>query len=156
MLWQTEGIPHLILDLIFSELNSPIEWFFWGARHEPPLGPANRRTLPLAGVCACFILPFPESLPTTAEWYTGGGTAPVLPVSELSPDPAGMLQFFQIPLDRGAGQSQIRGNGLDSWPSEARGRRAVPQINVDRFAPVGQAVLSIDALKITHWRSPPL
>ena len=73
MLWLTEGIPHLILDLIFSVLNSPIEWFFWGAYHEPPLGPANRRPLPLAGVCACFILPFPGSLPTTAEWYTGGG-----------------------------------------------------------------------------------
>ena len=38
----------------FSVLSSPVDWFFWGVHHEPPLGPTNRRTLPLAGACACF------------------------------------------------------------------------------------------------------
>ena len=71
----------------------------------------------------------------TALWYKPlallfhgievGGAAPIRPVPGIFLEIAVLLQIVQRPLDRGAGQLHVRGNGLDARPALSLGIGAI-------------------------------
>ena len=62
-----------------------------------------------------------------------GGAAPIRPVPGILLEIAVLLQIMQCPLDRGAGQLHVRGNGLDARPALSLGIGAIPQVHIDKI-----------------------
>src|SRR5699024_282375 len=97
-------------------------------------------------------LPLIQRVVCTTFWYKPlsllfhgieiGGAAPIRPVPGSLFQIAALLQIVQRPLDRGAGQLHVRGNGLNARPALSLGIGAIPQVHIDRLRSGGK--LSVD------------
>ena len=67
-----------------------------------------------------------------------GSQTPILPPAVLLGDQPLLTQLIQGPLDGGAGEMQLGGNGPNPRPALALPIRMVLQVHIDRPRPVTQ------------------
>ena len=77
-----------------------------------------------------------------------GGAAPIRPVPGILLEIAVLLQIMQCPLDRGAGQLHVRGNGLDARPALSLGIGAIPQVHIDRLRSGGKFGVGVNCSEV--------
>ena len=84
-----------------------------------------------------------------------GGVASVFSVSVILLEIPGFFQIRNRPLDRGAGEAEVSGDGVDSRPTFALGVRAVAEVHIDGEGAVRKLRVRVDGPEKAHVPSPP-
>ena len=79
-----------------------------------------------------------------------GRVAAVVAVAGFPFQIAVLFQVGQRPLDGGAGEGQIGGDGVDPGPAHPLGGGATLEVHVHGLCPVGQGTVTVDAVEIAH------
>lgn len=120
-------------------------------QHEPILGSPDTHSFPLEGRLCVF----------SGRW-PGEDRIEIRRVAAVLPEAVGTLQIpalLQIgdsPLDGGAGQLQVTGDGLDPRPALAFSIGSVPEVHINGLGPVAEFPVRIDVTKPAHSLRPPV
>ena len=112
--------------------------------HEPILGSVNEQTLPLMGGSAFALRPLQKRVKI-------GRVASVFTPASVFGKKSSLAEVIQCPLDRGAGELQVCGNGADGWPASAFRICTVFEVDIHGLCPMIQVGL-IYVRKIGHSR----
>ena len=63
-----------------------------------------------------------------------------------------VFQICQGPLDGAGRKPQLTGDGLDPRSADARGVRAIPEVDVDRLFPMAQ-IFGVNKIEFAHLLS---
>ena len=96
------------------------------------------------------VLPWREAAPCLFDAVQIRRVAAVVTKAGLPFQIAVLFQIGQRPLDGGAGEGQIGGDGVDPGPAYALGGGAALEVHIHRLGPVGQGTVTVDAVKIAH------